>query len=221
MKCELEAQLLLVSSRFSSPKWGGWGREEWRGRGWGRGQEPRLAQMLVTNIRPFSFLPHLALPLLPSRSALTPGSLPQPPTSHPSLRPELEPSPAGFAGKAELPAPPGRWPWRCGTCGLSSSAALACSSRSLRNVSNWRAPRRLPSPPHWAFLYFLPPHLLWVPDPPTFTPWGPGVRKRYPEFGSPCKGPGGRLGLSQYHGQGPETREGGCCFSTTDSRPDA
>lgn len=89
MKGELEAQPLLVSSRFSSPKWGGRGREEWRGRGRGRGQEPRLAQMLVTNIvcslssftLPFPFFP-LAVP----SPALTPGSLPQPPTSHPSLR---------------------------------------------------------------------------------------------------------------------------------------
>ena len=37
MKCELEAQLLLVSSRFSSPKWGGLGEGRVEGAGLGAG----------------------------------------------------------------------------------------------------------------------------------------------------------------------------------------
>lgn len=110
--------------------------------------------MLVTNHRPFS---PLSSPTYPSSSVpVPPPPAPAPscpPAPFPPGRPEPELRPACCA---EPPAPPGRWPWRCGTCGLSSCAAPACSSRSPRNVSSWREPRRLPSPPRWALLYLLP-----------------------------------------------------------------
>lgn len=78
-----------------------------QGRGGGRGQEPGLAQMLVTKVvrsllspsRPF-------LSLLPSPSAPTPGSRPKPPSSPlPSgrslsqARPAVPCRAAGAAGK--------------------------------------------------------------------------------------------------------------------------
>lgn len=130
----------------------GVGREEWRGRGRGRGQEPRLAQMLVTNIvcslsftLPFPFFPLSQCPHLPS----PPRLLPQPPTSHFFLRPELEPS----SPRAARLAPPGRWPWRCGTCGPPPlQMPLRAHPDPLRNVKS-EVPRR--SLPRRAGLFFI------------------------------------------------------------------
>lgn len=78
MKGKLEPQPLLSLEGCLLQGGGEGGMEEpdSRGRGWGRGQEPRLAQMLVTNIRPFSLLPYLSLPSSPL--AVSPPPAPSP-----------------------------------------------------------------------------------------------------------------------------------------------
>lgn len=176
-------------SRFLLPmNGGGMGELASRGRGWGRGQGPGLSQMLVTKVPSFSLFPDPSLPSFP---------LPVPTPLAPA--PNRPPAPL---------RPPGRWPWRCGTCGPSSCAAPACSSGSPRNVSSWRGlgaslRRRA------GLLRLLPPHFLRASDPPSSPflslSWS---GQEVPRALGTLRGQGGRRGVREHHGQGTEARAG-------------